>query len=289
MTISRRDFVKRATISAGSVGGLAATSLASNAKLIPKSHPSLDVLLFLEGGLDPLSVLIPLTGGPYQHKRPNIAVRRGIALPLNGSWGLDPALNYLHDLWANDELHFLLTDCDVERSHTQGGAGLAADYIHSLVRPSASAGDSIARPTIIANPDSLTSRWPASRRLRRRQITSDGGNGPPDVTRLAQAMQASLSSQFVLAIDGFDTHNCASRRNPGLLKSLNTWFKAVKQALMVSGQASQSAILVCSELGRSLMENSQYGTDHGSLFLAIRTVHCQARIDVSKACSDQLL
>ena len=55
------------------------------------------LLVFLRGGYDAASLLVPIGGSFYAESRPNIAIGRpsdavGSALPLSADWGLHPAL-----------------------------------------------------------------------------------------------------------------------------------------------------------------------------------------------------
>ena len=97
---------------------LAAAALTGSARLIaaPAGTPRF-LLVFLRGGYDASSLLVP-TSGFYREVRPNIAVAG--ALPLNADWGLHPALQAsVMPLVAKGQACFIPfagTD-DVTRSH----------------------------------------------------------------------------------------------------------------------------------------------------------------------------
>ena len=83
------------------------------------------LLVFLRGGLDTASVLVPVSSEFYYRVRPDIAIARpgsqpDAALPLGADWGLHPALgDTLLPLYQRKELAFVAfagTE-DVSRSH----------------------------------------------------------------------------------------------------------------------------------------------------------------------------
>lgn len=82
--------------------------------------------IFLRGGYDALSLIIPTSSDFYYEARPTIAIARpdpadpNAALPLNGDWGLHPALkDSILPLWDKRQIAFIPfagTD-DLTRSH----------------------------------------------------------------------------------------------------------------------------------------------------------------------------
>lgn len=115
--MKRRDLLKALgwlPAVAGSVGVLAAPGTGSRL-----------LLVFLRGGYDALSLLVPVSSSYYYETRPDIAVARpspesGSAIALDGQWGLHPALrDTIHPLFQNGEVAFVPfagTD-DLSRSH----------------------------------------------------------------------------------------------------------------------------------------------------------------------------
>ena len=53
------------------------------------------VVIFLRGGADGLNMVAPLQDDGYYNARPRIAVSRSKAIPLDGFYGLNPALKEL--------------------------------------------------------------------------------------------------------------------------------------------------------------------------------------------------
>jgi uncharacterized protein (DUF1501 family) len=78
------------------------------------------LLVFLRGGYDAANVLVPVSSAYYYEVRPNIAVQKAAALPVDADWGLHPALaQSLHPLYLRRELAlipFAGTE-DTSRSH----------------------------------------------------------------------------------------------------------------------------------------------------------------------------
>ncbi|HKU53744.1 MAG TPA: DUF1501 domain-containing protein [Rhizomicrobium sp.] len=85
----------------------------------PASGPRL-LVVFLRGAYDAANILVPVSSDFYYASRPNIAVPKDAALPLDSDWGLHPALkDSILPLWQQKEIAFIPfagTD-DVSRSH----------------------------------------------------------------------------------------------------------------------------------------------------------------------------
>ena len=89
------------------------------------NNPSRFLFVFLRGGYDAASLLVPVSSDFYYEARPDIALARpstdlASALSLNADWGLHPALREsLYPLYQSGELAFVPfagTD-DLSRSH----------------------------------------------------------------------------------------------------------------------------------------------------------------------------
>ncbi|MGH9113056.1 MAG: DUF1501 domain-containing protein [Acidimicrobiales bacterium] len=79
------------------------------------------VVVFLRGGLDGLSVVVPADDPHLLAARPDIAVRAGSLLPLDRGFGLHPALAPLHALWKRGQFTAVpaTSTPDISRSHFQ--------------------------------------------------------------------------------------------------------------------------------------------------------------------------
>jgi uncharacterized protein (DUF1501 family) len=85
----------------------------------PMSGPRL-LVVFLRGAYDASNILIPVSSDFYYSVRPNLAIAKTAALPLESDWGLHPALkDTVYPLWQQKEIAFIPfagTD-DTSRSH----------------------------------------------------------------------------------------------------------------------------------------------------------------------------
>ncbi|MDQ0012201.1 uncharacterized protein (DUF1501 family) [Variovorax boronicumulans] len=115
--MQRRELLKliAAAPLAGAAGRLIAAPAAEGARLL---------VVFLRGAYDCTSLLVPTASDFYYASRPNIAIARpgqpGGALPLDGNWGLHPALaQSVMPLFKQKQASFIAfagTD-DLTRSH----------------------------------------------------------------------------------------------------------------------------------------------------------------------------
>jgi uncharacterized protein (DUF1501 family) len=115
--MNRRDFLRLSTASALLPLGPAAWAATAD------GGPKRLVVLFLRGAVDGLNVVIPYGDEAYYDARPTIAIGRpgtdGGALPLDGHFGLNPALAGLLPLWHDESLAFVHAagSPDPNRSH----------------------------------------------------------------------------------------------------------------------------------------------------------------------------
>ncbi|MGP8034819.1 MAG: DUF1501 domain-containing protein [Steroidobacteraceae bacterium] len=122
--LKRREFLSMGTLAAG--GALLTSRLClANAAAATQRRSRL-VLVILRGALDGLAAVPPLGDRDYANLRGEFALRppgeqKG-ALPLDGFFGLHPALSFLHDSYAARELivfHAVASPYR-ERSHFDG-------------------------------------------------------------------------------------------------------------------------------------------------------------------------
>jgi len=119
--MQRRRFLRNAALIAGGTLLSARLSFAQ-----PDTRQSRFVLVILRGALDGLAAVAPLGDHDYAALRGEFALRpsgeSGGALPLDGFFGLHPALGFLHECYAAREL-IVLHACASpyrERSHFDG-------------------------------------------------------------------------------------------------------------------------------------------------------------------------
>lgn len=113
---SRRRFLTGAAAVAGAAG-LAGTlggtlagplgpggPLGSTAGAAARRGAGKLIVVFLRGGIDGLSAVVPVADSAYYASRPGIAVPADAALPLDATFGLHPAMAPLHELWQDGRL-----------------------------------------------------------------------------------------------------------------------------------------------------------------------------------------
>lgn len=94
--IDRREFLQYA---AGAALGIAAGST----PVRPPGRPAV-VCVFLRGGVDGLSLVVPHGDPLFYRRRPRIAIASRDVIDLNGYFGLHPALAPLRHWWDNGSL-----------------------------------------------------------------------------------------------------------------------------------------------------------------------------------------
>ena len=80
------------------------------------------LVVFLRGAYDAANLLVPTSSSFYYEARPNIAIAKDVALPLDASWGLAPAVaDSLHPLWLKGQAAFVpfAGANDTSRSHCE--------------------------------------------------------------------------------------------------------------------------------------------------------------------------
>ena len=95
------------------------------------------VAVFLRGGMDGLSVVVPAGDANYKAMRPVIAVPDSVLIPAGRNFGLNPALAPLRPLWTAGQLAAVhaVASPDASRSHFQAQdcleRGAASTSVHS--------------------------------------------------------------------------------------------------------------------------------------------------------------
>jgi uncharacterized protein (DUF1501 family) len=120
----RRGFTRRRFLAGAGAVGVAAlgTQLATaRASFGVQGASGTLVVVFLRGGMDGLSALVPAADPHLATARPGIAVPAGALLPLDRGFGLHPALASLHDLWGRGLFTAVpaVSTSDISRSHFQ--------------------------------------------------------------------------------------------------------------------------------------------------------------------------
>lgn len=99
--------------------GLGAATLPARLWAASPDAPRL-LVVFLRGAYDAANFLVPVSSSFYYEARPNIAIARTAALPLDADWGLAPAVaDSLQPLWLKGQAAFVpfAGTHDTTRSH----------------------------------------------------------------------------------------------------------------------------------------------------------------------------
>jgi len=122
--MTNREISRRQLLAAGLAG--AALSASGRAFALPAAAGARLLVVFLRGAYDAANIVVPVSSDFYYQARPTIAIARPdaanpkAALPLDGDWGLHPALaDSLYPLWQSRQIAFVPfagTD-DMSRSH----------------------------------------------------------------------------------------------------------------------------------------------------------------------------
>jgi uncharacterized protein (DUF1501 family) len=137
----RFGFTRRRVLAgAGAVGVAALGSQLVTARVAfadPASTNRTLVVVFMRGGMDGLSVLVPADDVNLRRARPTIAVPASALLPADSRFGLHPALAPLHPFWLAGKMAAVhaVASPDLSRSHFQAQEcverGTAANSVHS--------------------------------------------------------------------------------------------------------------------------------------------------------------
>jgi uncharacterized protein (DUF1501 family) len=116
MPITRRAFLR--TTGAAALSAFVLPRVGARRALAAERPPVL-VALYLRGGADGLNLVVPSGDPAYYASRPTIAVPKGVELPLDGFFGLNPTLAPLVPLYAAGALAFVhaVGSPDPSRSH----------------------------------------------------------------------------------------------------------------------------------------------------------------------------
>lgn len=137
----RFGFTRRRVLAgAGAVGVAALGTQLVTARVAfadPASTNRTLVVVFMRGGMDGLSVLVPADDVNLRRARPTIAVPASALLPADPRFGLHPALTPLHPFWLAGKMAAVhaVASPDLSRSHFQAQEcverGTASNSVHS--------------------------------------------------------------------------------------------------------------------------------------------------------------
>jgi uncharacterized protein (DUF1501 family) len=225
MTISRRAFVMAS-----------GTALLSRRLLDRPRPPSTAlarptlVVLFLRGGVDGLSMVVPHGDPQYYAARSHIAVPARDVVDLDGYFGLHPSLAPLKPLWDNKSLAVV---------HAAGTPGTTRSHVEDQAR--LEGGSWLTRSCYL--------REPLARAL----------------AQIARLIKANVGIEIAFAAaTGWDTHLYQGASTGRLATGLNQLGLALAAFAHDLGERMRDVVvLTLSEFGRTIRENGTLGTDHG--------------------------
>jgi uncharacterized protein (DUF1501 family) len=122
-TPSRRTFLKASAAAAGATAvgssGSVVVELVRHSVAHGASPPGRLVVVFLRGGQDHLSTVVPYTESAYYDARPTIAIPANQVLPLDAQFGFHPTMTQLQALYAAGRLAVVVSAGNLagDRSH----------------------------------------------------------------------------------------------------------------------------------------------------------------------------
>jgi uncharacterized protein (DUF1501 family) len=204
------------------------------------------VCVFLRGGADGLSLIVPHGDPLYYRERPGTAIPRADVIDLDGYFGLHPALAPLWPWWRRGELAV------VQGAGLADGTGSHGD-----------AQDRIER--LLASP-----RWaPGEPRPGTAGATPPGGRtsypSGHSLAAIARLLRAGVRLPWArVDMGGWDTHVHQGGGAGRLATRLAHLGRSLAAFATDLGEALRDVVVVTvTEFGRSVRENGVGGTDHG--------------------------
>lgn len=265
-----KGFTRRRLLKGGLGVGVAAvgaqlvtTRVSYAAPGTPAAEAGTLVVVFLRGGMDGLSVLVPGNDPFLQAARPGILVQDSALIPLGRGFGLHPALAPLQPLIAAGQLAAVpaVSTPDLSRSHFQAQdclerGGVASSTVRTgwLDRVLTASGPGTTFRAIALGP-----RTP-------RSVASSGAIAFEALTRLT--------------LDGYD------KVKPASLKAIGELYTGIDNPIAVQAQLSLSAIDTAAALGQQPPSDVTY--PGGGFASSLRDVASLIKSDqgVRVACID---
>lgn len=296
MSISRRVFVKSGGLALVSLGldplFLARAAYASYRPLPSSTALSRPVLvcLFLHGGVDGLSLVVPHGDPTYYRERPRLAIPRSAVIDLDGYFGLHPSLAPLKPLWDNGSLAAIhaVGSPEATRSHfeaqdymetgTPGVKSTPDGWLNRYYRHDREHADTPPPFRAVAFgpelPRILTGPAPAlaiddlqafGLRVPHGAEYPGGGRFGRALLRIAQLIKADVGLEIACAdLGGWDTHVNQGASEGQLAARLAELGRGLAAFARDLGERMRDVVvLTMSEFGRTVRENGNAGTDHG--------------------------
>ena len=241
-TLTRRRFLQGTA--AACAGGTVLAALQPQLAFAADAGSAGDtlVLIVLRGGMDGLSALVPVgDGGSYYDRRPSVAVPAAAVVPLNGQFGMHPAMQPLLAAFQQGNLAFVPAagSPDPSRSHfnqqdmlergTDSGAiasGWVARHLNSSSNTGALRGVALGTnsPTSLSGADSSMALANLATLVQAAANTGDLASGGAVLSRLSGGDQigsaADATVSAVRALQGIEISAAATRNGATYPNSL---------------------------------------------------------------------
>jgi uncharacterized protein (DUF1501 family) len=282
------------------------------------------VVVFLRGGADGLSLVVPREDDHYYRARPRLAVKKESTLNLDGTFGLHPHLAPLEVAWKDGDLAIIhAAGCeDDTRSHFEAqdlmehGGMVAGGWLGRFLRAKGPGTSPLSAVALSPTMPDVLSGAPSAVAFQRIEEFSIGKRTTPDFPRelrrlyeletgdlrtaadntfdairkieaidtkaapangatytandsfhdglrqVAQLIRADVGLDAAsVDLNGWDTHFAQELAITGNIVSLGAGLAAFRQDL--GARMATTTVVVMSEFGRNLAENTSFGTDHG--------------------------
>ena len=282
------------------------------------------VVVFLRGGADGLSLVVPTGDDNYYRARPRLALKKKDTLSLDGNFAFNPLLAPLEAAWKEGDLAIIhAAGCeDTTRSHFEAqdlmehGGFVAGGWLARFLRARGPAKSPLSAIALSPTMPDVLSGAPSAAAFQRIEEFSIGkktaAEFPRELRRLyakeSGALRGAAENTFdaIARIESIDTkaapENGATyeekdnfhqglRQTAQLIKAdvgldaasvdLNGWDTHFTQDLAITGnikslgaglaafrrdmgaRMATTTVVVMTEFGRRLGENTSLGTDHG--------------------------
>ncbi|MGE5610094.1 MAG: DUF1501 domain-containing protein [Bacillota bacterium] len=278
MIISRREFMRNgaSAVAAGAAMPAALMNMAA-----ARAANRVLVVMELNGGNDALNTVIPISDPLYAMARPTLAIRRSEALMLDGEVALHPAMKSMHELYERGQLAIIqgVGYPNASRSHFRSmevwhRGVLSADVTNGWLGrycEQATAGQDLTPMVYSGNelPEVFKAEGIEARRIDLEKLQTpaeypQGQLGAELATFAEMIKQDAKSKLFYVSVGGFDTHARQAESHGKLLGMVSAGMGAFLAEMRRAGREKDVMVMVFSEFGRRVKENTSAGTDHGT-------------------------
>jgi uncharacterized protein (DUF1501 family) len=286
--MKRRTFLQHTALSS-------AVTLMPNLPSLLYYHPLKKlVIIELAGGNDGWNTVVPYRNNHYYQHRPTIAIAPDKVIPLNETLGFNPALALLKPIFEAGEMCMLnnVGYPNFSDSHFKASAvwqtaspnpeqyrtGWLGRYLDHMTKQKATCGITLDHYVNKALKGDTLSSFTAHQMIDATKgmaqtvaYTPTGGECQEEQDFIMELKQVATwieekrnASVYYLTLGWFDTHIHQRATQDNLLKIYAKGIHYFVNLLKQSNLFDDVLIFTFSEFGRTLAENEQGGTDHGT-------------------------